>query len=128
MPAPLPLGLQTFAKVREGGFVYVDKTAHALDLANNAGLYFLARPRRFGKSLFLDTLHDLFEGRRELFSGLHADSNWDWDINYPVMKFDMSGGSDSLNALRAKLKSNLLYIARCLGVTFRTIVNVFAKE
>ena len=116
MPAPLPLGLQTFAKVREGGFVYVDKTAHALDLANNAGLYFLARPRRFGKSLFLDTLHNLFEGRHELFTGLHAEANWDWEVKYPVMKFDISGGSDSIAALRAKLKSNLLYIARCLGL------------
>ena len=114
--SPLPLGLQTFAEVRDGAYAYVDKTPYALQLIASGKLYFLARPRRFGKSLFLDTLHNLFEGRRELFSGLHADSNWDWDINYPVMKFDMSGGSDSLNALRAKLKSNLLYIARCLGL------------
>ena len=75
--AKLPLGLQTFAKVREGSFTYVDKTRHVLDLANSAGTYFLSRPRRFGKSLFLDTLRNLFEGRRELFQGLHAESNWD---------------------------------------------------
>ena len=116
MPTPLPLGLQTFAKVREGGFVYVDKTAHALDLANDAGIYFLARPRRFGKSLFLDTLRNIFEGRRELFTYLHAEANWDWEVKYPVVKLDMSGGSDSPGALRAKLKSNLLYIARRLGL------------
>ena len=116
MPAPLPLGLQTFAEVREGAYAYVDKTPHAIQLIASGKLYFLARPRRFGKSLFLDTLHNLFEGRRELFSGLHAEANWDWDIKYPVMKFDMSGGSDSLGALRAKLKSNLLYITRCLGL------------
>ena len=83
--AQLPLGLQTFAKVREGGFVYVDKTPQALDLANTAGIYFLARPRRFGKSLFLDTLRNLFEGRRELFTGLRAENNWEWDVKYPVI-------------------------------------------
>ena len=116
MPAPLPLGLQTFAEVREGGYAYVDKTPHALKLVASGKLYFLARPRRFGKSLFLDTLHNLFEGRRELFTDLHADSNWDWEVKHPVMKFDMSGGSDSIAALRAKLKSNLLYVARCLGL------------
>ena len=115
-PAQLPLGLQTFAKVREGGFVYVDKTPQALDLANTAGIYFLARPRRFGKSLFLDTLRNLFEGRRELFTGLHAENNWEWDVQYPVIKLDMSGGSDSVGALRANLKSNLLYTARRLGL------------
>ena len=82
--AQLPLGLQSFAKVREGNFAYVDKTPLALDLANTAGIYFLARPRRFGKSLFLDTLRNLFEGKRELFAGLYADeTNWEWDIKHP---------------------------------------------
>ena len=114
--ARLPLGLQTFSEVRGGGFVYVDKTSHALQLVASGKLYFLARPRRFGKSLFLDTLRNLFEGRRELFSGLHAEANWDWDIKYPVIKLDMSGGSDSPGALRAKLKSNLLYMAGSFGL------------
>ena len=114
--AQLPIGLQTFAKVREGNFAYVDKTPLALDLANTAGIYFLARPRRFGKSLFLDTLRNLFEGKRELFTGLHAEANWVWEIKYPVIKLDMSGGSNSVDALRSILKSNLLYTARCLGV------------
>ena len=115
-PAKLPLGLQTFAKVREGDFAYVDKTPQALDLANSAGMYFLARPRRFGKSLFLDTLRNLFEGKRELFAGLYAEANWEWDVQYPVIKLDMSGGSDSVAALKVKLKSNLLHIAKRLGL------------
>ena len=114
--ARLPLGLQTFSEVREGGFAYVDKTPHALQLIASGKLYFLARPRRFGKSLFLDTLRNLFEGRRELFTGLHAEGNWYWDIKYPVIKLDMSGGSDSPGALRAKLKSNLLYMAGRLSL------------
>ena len=112
----LPIGLQTFAKVREGNFAYVDKTPLALNLANTAGIYFLARPRRFGKSLFLDTLRNLFEGRRELFTGLYAEANWEWDIEHPVIKLDMSGGSSSVDALRSILKSNLLYTAKYLSV------------
>ena len=91
--APLPLGLQTFAEVRKLGCAYVDKTSMAVKLAHQGKFYFLARPRRFGKSLFLDTLRNLFEGKRELFQGLHAEANWDWDVKYPVIKLDMSGGS-----------------------------------
>ena len=114
--ARLPLGLQTFAKVREGKFAYVDKTHQALSLANNAGIYFLARPRRFGKSLFLDTLRNLFEGRRELFQGLYAEENWEWAVKYPVIKLDMSGTSDSVGALRSVLEGKLRRAAKRLGV------------
>ena len=114
--ARLPLGLQTFAKVREGNFAYVDKTPEALDLASAAGVYFLARPRRFGKSLFLDTLRNLFEGRRELFQGLYAEDNWEWAVRYPVIKLDMSGTSDSVGALRTVLEGKLRSAAKRLGV------------
>ena len=114
--ARLPLGIQTFAKVREGGFTYVDKTPLALNLANDAGIYFLARPRRFGKSLFLDTLRNLFEGKRELFTGLYAEGNWEWEAKYPVIKLDMSGDSTSVSALRSTLEGNLCYTAKRLGV------------
>ena len=114
--APLPLGLQSFAKIRNGGFAYVDKTPLALDLANAAGIYFLSRPRRFGKSLFLDTLRNLFEGKSELFRGLYAENNWQWSVKYPVIKLDMSGGSDSVKALRSIVRANLLYTAKLLDV------------
>ena len=114
--AKLPLGLQTFSKVREGGFTYVDKTRHVLDLANSAGMYFLARPRRFGKSLFLDTLRNLFEGRRELFQSLYAEANWDWDVKYPVIKLDMSGASESIAAFKSMITGDLRDTAEHLGV------------
>ena len=114
--ARLPLGIQSFAKIREGGFAYVDKTPQALELANAAGMYFLARPRRFGKSLFLDTLRNLFEGKRELFQGLHADANWEWAAKYPVIKLDMSGTSDSIGTLRTVLEGKLRRAAKRLGV------------
>ena len=114
--SPLPLGLQTFAEVREGAYAYVDKTPHALQLIGSGKLYFLARPRRFGKSLFLDTLHNLFEGRRELFTGLHAESNWDWEVKYPVVKLDMSGGFRNADEFSSMLADDLRYAARAIGL------------
>jgi len=91
----LPIGVQTFAKIRQDNYYYIDKTALALELINGGTHYFLSRPRRFGKSLFLDTLKELFEGNQALFTGLAAEHAWDWAINYPVLRF--SFGSDHYN-------------------------------
>lgn len=66
----LPIGIQTFRQIIAEGYTYVDKTAQAFALASEGKYYFLSRPRRFGKSLFLDTLKELFEGSEELFRGL----------------------------------------------------------
>jgi hypothetical protein len=65
----LPIGIQSFSKLREGGYYYVDKTPYAWQLSQQSGYFFISRPRRFGKSLFLDTLKELFEGNEALFSG-----------------------------------------------------------
>ena len=105
--ARLPLGRQSFAEVRKLDCVYVDKTPFAVKLAAEGKSYFLSRPRRFGKSLFLDTLRYLFEGERELFQGLYAEQNWQWTTQYPVIKLDMSGGSDSIAGLRTVLEGKL---------------------
>ena len=110
------MGLQTFAEVRELGCAYVDKTPLTVKMANEGKLYFLARPRRFGKSLFLDTLRNLFEAKRELFKGLYAEHNWEWDVKYPVIKLDMSGASDSPSALTSVLEGKLRRAAKRLGV------------
>jgi len=89
----LPIGIQTFAKLREhDAHYYVDKTAYALQLIQQGSVYFLSRPRRFGKSLFLDTLKELFEGNRALFAGLYADTHWDWTQRYPVIRISFGGG------------------------------------
>ncbi len=88
----LPIGIQGFAKLREEGCYYVDKTPYALRLIREGSHYFLSRPRRFGKSLFLDTLKELFEGNRPLFEGLAADSGWDWGKTYPVIRISFGGG------------------------------------
>ena len=88
----LPIGIQTLAKIREDNCYYVDKTRFALSLIQNGSYYFLSRPRRFGKSLFLDTLKELFEGNRTLFAGLYAENNWDWSIKYPVIRISFGSG------------------------------------
>ena len=83
----LPIGIQTFREIRENNHYYVDKTGLALQLEQAGKHYFLSRPRRFGKSLFLDTLKELFEGNEALFEGLAAHGQWDWSVSYPVLRF-----------------------------------------
>ncbi len=88
----LPLGIQTFSLIREGDYYYADKTGFAVDLARSSKYYFLSRPRRFGKSLFLDTLKELFEGNQKLFLGLQAENRWDWNKKHPVICISFGEG------------------------------------
>ena len=87
-----PVGIQTFEKIREGNYLYIDKTKYIVDFLTKGMTYvFLSRPRRFGKSLFASTLQAYFEGRKELFEGLAiADYEKEW-VKHPVLHFDMSG-------------------------------------
>ena len=87
-----PVGIQTFEKIRENGYLYVDKTQYIVDFREKQMSYvFLSRPRRFGKSLFASTLQAYFAGRKELFEGLAiADYEKDW-VKHPVLHFDLSG-------------------------------------
>ncbi len=89
----LPIGIQTFCKIREENCYYVDKTAYIRELLDDGTHFFLSRPRRFGKSLFLDTLKELFEGNEPLFEGLHIHDHWDWSVRYAVLRFDFSSGN-----------------------------------
>ena len=89
----LPIGIQSFRKIREDGCYYVDKTAYAWRMVNEGSHYFLSRPRRFGKSLFLDTLKNLFEGNEALFEGLDIHDKWDWSKRHPVVRLSFSGGN-----------------------------------
>lgn len=85
-----PVGQQSFEQVRKGGYLYVDKSIYIEKLVEASQFYFLSRPRRFGKSLFLDMLRCFFEGKRELFKGLYADKmEWDWEP-YPVFYLDLN--------------------------------------
>ena len=81
-----------FEKLRQAGYLYVDKTEYIWNLINPAGeSYFLSRPRRFGKSLTLSTLKAVFEGKKELFQGLAIyDKQYDWK-KYPVIHLDLNG-------------------------------------
>ncbi|SFV53673.1 FIG00914433: hypothetical protein [hydrothermal vent metagenome] len=82
----LPIGIQTFQEIRTKNYIYIDKTKEAYELIENYKFTFLSRPRRFGKSLFLDTLHCIFEGRKELFENLYIYDKWNWKEKYPVIK------------------------------------------
>ena len=89
----LPIGIQTFRKVREDGCYYVDKTVYVRRLVEEGAHYFLSRPRRFGKSLFLDTLKEAFEGNESLFEGLAIQTDWDWSVRHPVVRLSFGGGT-----------------------------------
>ena len=89
----LPIGVQTFRMLRERGCYYVDKTAYIERLLDEGTHYFLSRPRRFGKSLFLDTLKEFFEGNERLFAGLHIHGGHDWSLCHPVVRLDFGGGN-----------------------------------
>ena len=87
--------MQTFRKLREEDCYYVDKTPYIERFLDEGSHYFLSRPRRFGKSLFLDTLKELFEGNEALFTGLHIHDrgDWNWSAPHPVVRLDFAGGS-----------------------------------
>ena len=89
----LPIGIQTFSEIREDDCYYVDKTAYIGRLVAEGKHYFLSRPRRFGKSLFLDTLKELFEGNESLFEGLAIHQRWDWSVRHPVLRLSFGSGN-----------------------------------
>ena len=88
----LPIGLQTLRRLHERNCYYVDKTGYVARLVDEGTHYFLSRPRRFGKSLLLDTLKELFEGNEALFTGLHIHDRWDWSECHPVVRLSFGGG------------------------------------
>ena len=108
MARKFPIGIQTFSKIREMNAIYVDKTELVYKLAHDAQVYFLARPRRFGKSLLISTLDDYFSGRKELFTGLAMEKlETEWK-KHPVLRFDFSRSKyTSLNVLQTQLNSML---------------------
>ena len=124
MPTPdparlrkLPIGLQNLREIVTDGYCYVDKTMHALALAEGGKYYFLSRPRRFGKSLFLDTLKELFEGNEPLFRGLHIHDRWDWSRRHPAIRLDFSAGIlESRDDLDRHIRYLLRDAARRLGL------------
>ncbi len=112
-----PIGEQNFEKIITGGWFYVDKTGYIRRFLKG-GYYFLGRPRRFGKSLFLSTLRYFFEGRKDLFKGLEAESfDWDW-TPYPVLYIDLNVGNYSgRDGLKDNLENHVLRWEKQYGIT-----------
>ena len=120
---PLPIGIQTFSRLRDRNAYYVDKTHYIAKLLEGGTHYFLSRPRRFGKSLFVDTCKELFEGNEAPFEGLAIHNQWDWSVCRAVVRLSFgSGHFTTPGGLHSKLMAELDAVARHAGVesTYRT--------
>ena len=115
----LPIGLQDFGELRRNDFLYVDKTELIHQLATEGKYYFLSRPRRFGKSLLVSTLAELFRGHQTLFEGLWIHDHWDWGQTCPVLDFRFNNASYKISGLEAFLKNELYYQAEAFQITLR---------
>ena len=134
----LPIGVQTFRTVREENCYYVDKTAGIRSLVDDGTHYFLSRPRRFGKSLLLDTMKELFEGNRPLFEGLAIHDRWDWSVRHPVLRLDFgSGDYRQAGGLHEDVTAQLDDAAETAGVAsrydsapvrFRHLIRALARQ
>ena len=114
----LPIGYQTFRNLREDGCYYVDKTALIRAIVERGRYYFLSRPRRFGKSLLLDTLHELFVGNEALFRGLAIHPHWDWhpEQAHPVVRISFDGKYNEPGDLQRSILNQLTIIERNAGL------------
>ncbi|HMP31512.1 MAG TPA: AAA family ATPase, partial [Saprospiraceae bacterium] len=110
-----PVGLQDLREVINNGYVYVDKTRYAFELMTTYKYYFLARPRRFGKSLFVSTLDCIFTGQKELFKGLYIYDKWDF-VEYPVIRISFSDIGYREIGLEIALHKKIQNIASQFGV------------
>ncbi len=112
-----PIGIQSFDRIREEGFVYVDKTDLVYRLATEGHVYFLSRPRRFGKSLLVSTLKHYFLGHKELFQGLAIEQlEQDW-LEYPVFHIDFNGANFlEAGALKSKIEGYIFDWERQYGI------------
>ena len=112
----LPIGISTFSKIIEQDYLYIDKTKEAYELITNHQYAFLSRPRRFGKSLFIDTLQEIFEGNKKLFKGLNIYDKWDFKDIYPVVKINWGGDLRTPAMVKNRVNDILLYNQKKLGV------------
>ena len=112
MSRRLPIGIQSFRRLRETDSYYVDKTPLIRELVDQSDYYFLSRPRRFGKSLLLDTLKSLFEGHEELFRGLDIHGHWDWSTRHPVVRLSFDGKYNDPEDLERSILTQLEVIER----------------
>ena len=114
-----PVGLQDFGKIRTENFVYVDKTEFVYKMADIGGYYFLSRPRRFGKSLFISTLECLFLAKKELFKGLYIEDKWNWEQTNPIIRISFSNIGHKEKGLYRAIDEQLDKIAESYNIVFR---------
>ncbi|RKZ35102.1 MAG: hypothetical protein DRQ49_19860, partial [Gammaproteobacteria bacterium] len=121
----LPIGIQTFSKIIKDNCVYVDKTRHIAELIESGEYFFLSRPRRFGKSLLVSTLSEIFSGNKSLFQGLYIYDKIDWQ-SYPVIVIDFNNISYTTDEVfRVSLLSFLDNIAAEYDIVLSSI---FVKD
>ncbi len=111
----LPIGIQDFTTIRREDFYYVDKTPLIRQLVDEGRHYFLARPRRFGKSLLVDTLRALFAGEEALFQGLAIHDHWDWSVTHPVVRLSFGGKYDGPDEIERNITNQLGLIEHSAG-------------
>ncbi len=112
----LPIGIQDFETIRNDGFYYVDKTPLIRDLVETGRHYFLSRPRRFGKSLLVDTIRALFAGKEALFRGLAIHPHWDWSAVHPVLRLSFGGKYDGPEEIEGDIIEQLEGLERAYGL------------
>lgn len=111
-----PIGIQDFRRLREEGYVYVDKTPYIHRIINQGIYFFLSRPRRFGKSLLISTLRELYSGSRELFEGLWIADHWNWEQTNPVIHLKFASIKYRDNPLQAAIGESIRLEAQRLGI------------
>jgi hypothetical protein len=111
-----PVGIQDFGEIRTGGYLYVDKTEFAHRLIEQGKFYFLSRPRRFGKSLFISTLECLFLAKKELFKGLFVENKWNWEQINPIIRISFSNIGHKYLGLKDAIDKRLEEIAQEYGI------------
>ncbi len=116
----LPIGIQTFQKIIDGDYLYIDKTQDIYELITNNSYIFLSRPRRFGKSLLVSTIKEIFEGNKKLFKGLYIYDKWDWSQKYPVINLKLNFKSISLEDLETKITIEINKIADSFNLTLES--------
>lgn len=137
MRQKLPIGIQTFSKIRSEDYLYIDKTEVIYRLLTSGDYFFLSRPRRFGKSLTLSIIKSIFAGERELFQGLWIEDQWDWKTTYPVFHLSFSSiGYQTMGVERA-IEAELELFAERAGIEleqggiarmFREIIRKLAAD
>ncbi len=115
-----PIGIQNFRELRHGGYVYVDKTAYIHRIVTQGKYFFLSRPRRFGKSLLLSTMREMYTGNRELFEGLWVEPHWNWEQQNPIVWLRFSQIDYQEKGLHQALVEETGKLAGELGIALQT--------